>query len=156
MENKKSKQTVPKTGPKTELKKLSDVKYVGDKKTFTESLTKEQIVDLLDGYNETDFSNIKMGFHVRYFKENNGKMDFRMGGTIIKIEKDYVIVSNGKANWSVQKNNTTFYQQAPLSQIKKDIEEKYIKKITENEDKIQELMALVRSLNKKIKTLEKK
>ena len=137
------------------LKKLNDIKYIGDKKTFTEQLTKEQIKDLLEGYVEVKFSDIKMGFHVRYFKKNGDKLNFRMGGTIIKMDPEYVIVSNGKANWSVQKKGTIFYQQAPMSQIKKDIEEEYMKKITEKDDKINELMSLIKSLNKKIKDISK-
>lgn len=144
------------TEKKTELKKLSDIKYTGDKKTFTEKLTKEQIKDLLDGYKEVTFGGVKIGFHIRYFKKQGTELDFRMGGTVIKKEKNYLIVSNGKANWSVQEKGTVFFQQIPLSVLRKELEDEYEKKITEKDDKINELMSLIKELTKKNKMLENK
>ena len=87
------------------LKKISDKKYTGPKKTFTEKLTKNEIKNLLDGYTETPFDKLHIGHNVRYFVNNvkSGNLDFRMGGFIIKIEEDFVIISNGTVNWSAQK-----------------------------------------------------
>lgn len=139
---------------KKQIKKLSDVPYTPkkdklgeDKKTFTQSLTKDQIKDLLEGYNEVTFENIKPGFNIRYFKKNNDTFDFRMGGMVFKVFDDYVILTNGTTNWSVQKIGNIFFQQVPYNIFKKQIEE-------DCQFKINELVSLVKSQQKKIKELE--
>lgn len=139
MENKK---------PKPTLKKLNDIEYKGEKKTFTQQLTNEQIIDLLDGYDEVPFNNLKVGYHLRYFKINDdGKNEFRLGGTIIKKALQYIVLTNGTGNWSVQKKGNIFYQQMPLSQVKAEIEDKY-------KMRINELMAYIKKLEKEIEKLK--
>lgn len=128
-------------------KKLSDIEYTGDKKTFTDRLSPEQIKDLLDGYELVSFKNVKLGYHVRYFKKAD-KTEFRLGGTVVKINDDYIVLTNGTANWSVQKKTAVIYQQEPIVKFKKRITE-------EHQSKINELMSLIREQDKKIKVLEK-
>lgn len=140
---------------KPKMKKLSEVPYVPEKddktgenkKSFTQSLTKDQIKDLLEGYVETSFENIKIGFNVRYFKKTNDTFEFRMGGTVFKVSDDYIIVTNGRANWSVQKDGNIFFQQIPYNIFKKQVEE-------DCKFRVNELLSLVKSQQKKIKELE--
>jgi hypothetical protein len=133
------------------LKKISDKKYTGPKKTFTEKLTKNEIKNLLDGYTETPFDKLHIGHNVRYFVNNvkSGNLDFRMGGFIIKIEEDFVIISNGTVNWSAQKKNTIYWEQIPLSIMKKMIEEECQEKIKKKEEEILHLHSLVKQLKNK-------
>ena len=107
------------------LKKISDVEYKGPKKTFTQDLSKEEIDELLKGYEPTHSDDLKRGYHIRYFSPNKttGKSEFKMGGTIIKLNlPKYVVLTNGCLNWTVQVEKTIFFQQTPVSEIKKQLE----------------------------------
>lgn len=160
-------------------KKLSDVPYVGDpKKSITQNLTAEEIKDLLDGYKITEFQNLKLLHHIRYFSKNEttGEVSFRTGGTIVGIdyEKEYLALSSGTLSWSVQKKNNVFHQAMPLSMVREEIEKKcedhYRNIINKQDGAIKELYSQIKkldnllieknneivSLNKTIKKLSKK
>ena len=115
--------------------------------TFTESLSKEEIKNLLEDYDQiTSINELEKGTHVRYFsKLEDDKYKFRMGGIIIIIKDKYVIISNGKLKWSVQIKDTIFFKKKSLSKIKDDHKNEKMKyeKIIDNQ-------------NKKIEELEKK
>lgn len=139
-------------------KNIADSKYEGPKKTFTKSLTKSQIIDLLDGYQETSFLLLRQGYLVRYFKpiENTEKLEFQMGGMIVYVDivNKYAIVTNHKVNWSVQ-SNCIFFQQMPISEIKQIIEDKYKDIILKQNDQLEIKNKVIDILNKKINKLEK-
>lgn len=146
------------------LKKISDVEYNGPKKTFTQELTTTEIKALLEGYEEIEFDDLQKGYHVRYFSKNKttGKMEFKMGGTVIKMSENYLILSNGKINWSVQFNDTIFYKQLSMADIKADLEREsglYIKakekEIVELKKQIAELKKLNEEKDAKIASLSK-
>ena len=135
-------------------KKISEVPYVGPKKTLTQQLTSDEIKDLLDGYKQVSFNELKLFHHIRYYHKDKktNEVQFKMGGTIIKIneEKQYIVLSSGSLSWSVQKENTIFYQVVPLSEIKIELENKYkdeMQKIT-NENSI--LLTYATKLDAKI------
>lgn len=142
------------------LKKISDVPYKGDKKTITQQLTKEQIEDLCDGYKKTNFENLKLLHHVRYFVIDKKTKEslFRMGGTILKIvnenamdneqEKKYVVLTNGSVNWTVQKENTIFLQAKSIKIIEQELNEKYGDIIAKQNDEIKALNKYVNHLKK--------
>lgn len=132
------------------LKKISDVEYIGPKKTFTQELSKEEINKLLEGYTETSFSKLNKGFHVRYFKKVNNSLEFKMGGTILKKEPEYIILTNGTVNWSVQKINNIFYQQESISNIKNELEEQYIEQIETLKKEKEELISYIKILKKQL------
>jgi hypothetical protein len=145
-------------------KKLNDVEYIGPVKTFTESLTSEEIKDLLDGYKETPYLLLKKGHLIRYFikDKETGKFKFRLGGNILNIYDNFIVVY-GKHKFSVQFENTIFWQQTPLSEIKEQIEEKYKDELIKKDDDIKiknntidKMYEEIISLKKKIKLLEKK
>lgn len=138
----------PKKGKKSlnKIQSINDVEYMGDiNKTFTKDLSKDEIKSLLDGYKKVEHYELQKGHNIRYFIKDDvtGQMLFRTGGmiTLINEEKKYIVVSGGKT-FSVQlKPSTIFFQQQPMSEIVRDLKEKF--EITESK------------LNTKIKELEK-
>jgi len=136
------------TKNKNAIKSITDINYDGDtNKTFTKSLSKDEIKLMLEGYKKVSPFELKKGHNIRYFIKDTktGEMLFRTGGMITHIvldeDKQYIVVSGGKT-FSVQlKPTTIFFQQQPLSEIIRDVKEKFEIDI----DK----------LNMKIKTLEK-
>lgn len=66
--------------------------------------------------------------HVRYITFSNGKHRFRYGGFLVKIAQKYVVISNGKFTWSVQRYHfnknkevifeTQFYKLKTVSALK--------------------------------------
>lgn len=141
-------------------KKISEVPYTGPKKTITQSLTTEEIKDLLDGYEKTNFENLKPFYHVRYYHEDKktGEVLFRTGGIIIKCnnEKKYVVLSSGAVSWSVQKKNNIFYQAIPLSVAKEQLNEQYKDDIQKKNNEIIQLTAYIKTLNTTIANLTNK
>jgi hypothetical protein len=106
--------------------------------TYQEKLSKEQIKDMLEDYikvnNISELKLIKLGTHLRYFtRDKNGKRQFRIGGILRNNSgiPDYLILGNGTKSWSVQINDTIFFQKISISDIKKH----YIK-LLEDKDKI--------------------
>jgi len=157
---------------KIELKKISEIEYKGPKKTFTQELTKDEIFKLLEGYKKVEYDDLNKGFHVRYFSKNSktGKMEFKMGGMILKIYEEFVVLSSGTLNWSVQKKDTHFYQQMSMEQIKIDLktefdgeiyvmqkqQEKYKEKISNLHEKIREKDKRITFLENELQKLKKK
>jgi len=102
---------------------------------------------LLEDYKETSIMNIPLGTHVRYFSTVDNKKLFRRGG-FLKLNNGlpkYVILSNGKNDWSVQVKNTVFYKKMSIKEIKE-----------EYEDYIEELLANIEKLNKIVKLYKQK
>jgi len=162
------------------LKKLDDVEYTGPKKTFTQELSPSEIQALLEGYVETDYVSLKKGFHIRYFSTNKktGEKEFKMGGTILKISSpDYIVLSNGSLNWSVQIDGTIFFQQMTMQEIKTELQvnfdadmhvknneilklklhiKAFKKEISEKKNEIEALQKTISERDDKIEALEKK
>lgn len=175
---------------KKNTKKLDMVKlysednkdYVKPKQSFTERLSEQEIADLLSDYVETKADDLTHGAHIRYLKKNKDtkKYEFRMGGTIFKIEDDYFTVSNGKYMWSVQKAGSIFYKKMSFVEKEKEFENTLFNKnkeikgqareikehkltIAEQNKELKQKNLLIQKLidereklNSKIKLLEKK
>jgi hypothetical protein len=115
--------------------------------TYTDQLSKEQIEKKLEDYKKVDdIMKVPLGVHLRYFSDVGGKLAFRMGGQLHKNTglPDYVILSNGKTQWSVQVKNTIFYRKMVLQEIK----EEYEKIILEHKEKIKKLKDEIKTLKK--------
>ena len=67
-----------------------------------------------------------MPIHVRYITVIEDKPMFRMGGFLIKVMKDYVVLSNREIKWSVQLNdNCHFFRKLSSNELlKRDLEQK--------------------------------
>ena len=82
-----------------------------DNKTVQESLSPDEIKKMLIEYILVDdIDKVPLGTHIRYFSEQNGKKMFRLGGNLTKIDIEYIVLSNGKVTWSVQKATSTFFK----------------------------------------------
>ena len=81
--------------------------YTRPKTTITDTLQEQdKYKEKLQNYEEVkDIDYVSIGTHVRYFvfctKENIWK--FRCGGLLTKKHLKYVVLSNGKHSWSVQR-----------------------------------------------------
>jgi hypothetical protein len=96
------------------MSRLTNDKYKKPPITFTETLSKEDIKNLLNDYEQVnDINTVKKETHLRYFTLNNdGTYKFRLGGKLMinDTSNNYIILSNGIKTWSVQKKNTIFFQ----------------------------------------------
>jgi len=116
------------------MEKLNKDNYIKPDQTFTDRLTREEMNKLLEDYTKENIKNIARGSHVRYFtKDKDGNLKFRLGGTLISNDglPDYVILSNGKQNWSVQIKETIFYVQISNKQLKAEFNDLIFKKDNE-------------------------
>ncbi len=115
--------------PVNRLTKDTNYKKVG--KTFQESLSPNEIKEKLENYKRVDdIDNIALNTHIRYFTNDKktGKKHFRLGGFLTKLDKDYIVLSNGQLSWSVQKNSSIFFAKISNNISPKEIE-KYDEKI---------------------------
>lgn len=138
------------------MSRLTNDEYKKPPITFTESLAREDIKNLLEDYEQIeDISKITKGTHLRYFiKEKNGEYKFRMGGilTVNNNIPKYVILSNGKKSWSVQIKDTIFFNKKSIEKIKKEIEEEMFQK----DEKIKFLINHQKEKNKECDELKQK
>lgn len=114
--------------------------------TYTEQLSKEQIEEKLEDYTKIDdIFHVPLSTHLRYFIKKDNKLVFRMGGQLHKNNglPEYVILNNGKTQWSVQVKDTVFYRKMSIKEIK-DEYEKIIK----------DLIAKNKKLKKELKELK--
>jgi hypothetical protein len=120
----------------------------GEKKTFTENLTKEEINEKLEDYKLVDdISKVPLGTHLRYFVEKNGQKLFRMGGNLkrnLDLPKFIILENATGVQWTVQVKDTTFYKKMSIKEIK----EEYDLIISDLHDKIKKLKAKVKELEK--------
>ena len=78
-----------------------------------------------------------------------------MGGFLTKIDKDYVVLSNGKLSWSVQKNNSIFFKKMSYNELKEELIEKisnkFEKKINTLEKENEALKTTLKDIKRTIK-----
>ena len=87
-------------GYEPRTKRIAKSKYERPEKTKTdENQSEEKMKELLANYEEKEADCIPYNTHVRY---KNQKLC--MGGLLKRVEKDYVVLSNGSLTWSVQRN----------------------------------------------------
>lgn len=143
--------------------------YVKPQITYTDKLSKAQIIQLLYDYEEIknikDLKKIEPGTHLRYFEDKDGEMKFRTGGilTVNTGFPDYLILSNGKISWSVQIKKCTFFRRLTIKELRDEYEKELIKLKGENKG-LQSLLqsvsaekeVVINKYNKLIKKIESK
>ncbi len=79
-----------------------------------------------------------------------------MGATITHIDyiAGYLVLNNSRISWSLQKT-CIFFQQAPISQIKENIEKQYKNIILKKDDELQIYDKLTKKMYEQIKELNK-
>jgi chaperonin cofactor prefoldin len=104
----------------------ADTEYKKVGKSMQQTLSPDEIKEKLQEYNQIDdIGDAPLNSHIRYFTvDKNGKKQFRLGGFLTKIDNDYVVLSNGKLSWSVQKNNSIFFKKMSYDELKEELIEK--------------------------------
>ena len=126
--------------------------------TFTDQLSTEQIKERLEDYSKVDdIYKVPLGVHLRYFINKDGQMLFRMGGQLHKNTglPDYVILSNGASQWSVQIKNTIFWRKMTSNEIKEDYQTS-LETLKSKYDKLKEENKLLKEKLKKYEQSGKK
>jgi uncharacterized protein YneR len=110
---------------KKALESSEESEYEKPQKTFTERLTKKEIEDYMIDYEKTDIKKIALGTHVRYFEKVNGDIKFRIGGNLMINNglPKYVVLTNGRTNWSVQVKDCIFFAKLNSDKMKIEYEE---------------------------------
>ena len=111
-------------------KRLNNTNGNGNK-SYQESLSPADIKKKLEEYQQIDnIDDVNIGNHLRYFSFNpsTGKKQFRLGGFLSKIDKDYVVLNNGEFSWSVQKDKSIFFKKISFGELKDELIEKISKK----------------------------
>lgn len=139
------------------LEKLSKDNYKRPAQTYTDNLSKDEILGLLEDYDTvSDIDTVPIGTHVRYIDLATNK--FRIGGYMIKIDEEYVVLSNNKKSWSVQKTNTKFYRKVSIKELKLQYEkiiDAQMKELKEKNDTIKSLSLTIKNLKIKYASCEK-
>lgn len=144
-------------------KRLSrDTTYDKKKISYQESLSKEDIKEKLEEYSQVeDISTVALNTHLRYFTINTktGEKQFRLGGFLSKVdlEKGYVILNNNNVSWSVQLQNTVFFQKMSFKALKEEIMEEALemaKKKFGNNELVENLTKENELLKQEIKKLK--
>lgn len=137
-------------------KRLSrDTTYNKTKKSYQDNLSPADIKQKLEEYTQVeDIKKVPLNSHLRYFSFNpkTGKKQFRLGGFLTKIDKEYVVLSNGSLSWSVQIKNTVFFQKLTFSELKEELTQKISSKY---EKKIKKLMEENEKLKSTLKEVKK-
>ena len=136
-----------------------DTTYNKTKKSYQDNLSPAEIKKKLEEYSQVnDIDEVPLNSHLRYFTINvkTEKKQFRLGGFLTKIDKDYVVLSNGTLSWSVQKKNNIFFRKMTFQELKEELTGK-IKKSYESElKKLKEENKKLKSTLKKVKNQVKK
>lgn len=136
-----------------------DTTYNKTKKSYQDKLSPDEIKEKLEEYSQVeDITKVPLNSHLRYFSfsPKTGKKLFRLGGFLNKIDKEYVVLSNGTLSWSVQIKNTVFFQKLTFTELKKELTqkistkyEKKIQKLLEENDKLKDTLKQVKKQIKK-------
>jgi hypothetical protein len=142
-------------------KKLgNDTSYQRPVATFQEQLTGDEISKKLEGYEEVNnLEEVPLNTHLRYFTQNEQGIDqFRTGGFLQnKTNADkYVILTNGKNNWSVQTANSTFYQKLSHKDEMTRQKQMYETELKKRDKKIKELKCIISEKDDLINKLTQK
>ena len=136
----------------------SDTEYKKQGKSIQQSLSPNEIKEKLQEYVQINtIDEAPLNSHIRYFTidKKSGKKQFRLGGFLTKIDKDYVVLSNGRLTWSVQKNNSVFFKKMSYDELKEELIEKisnkFEKKINSLEKENETLKNTLKDIRKTIK-----
>lgn len=135
----------------------NDKDYKKTGKSMQQMLSPIEIKEKLKEYVQLEtIDNTELNSHIRYFTiDKNNKKNFRLGGFLTKNEPDYIVLSNGKLTWSVQKNNSIFFKKMSFDELKEElinkISNKYEKKISTLEKENDLLKNTLKDIKKTIR-----
>ena len=138
------------------LHRLSEVNYKRPKKTLTDTLQDEDVIQQkLEDYSEVeeaDIDAIPIGSTVRYIKwdiKNNCER-FILGGNIIRISNEYIVIQ-GKDNGTFSAQRYTRDKNGKIIHTTRffklnDVIDKYKARIIELEAEVKKLKEIIRKL----------
>jgi len=88
------------------LERLSNENFARPEITFQDTIQNNNDMEkYLKNYTKVkDIDKVALGTHLRYVTiDKDKKVAFRLGGKLMKNVEKYVVLSNGKQAWSVQK-----------------------------------------------------
>ena len=149
---------------------VNDTNYNRPKKTFQDTLTKEDIKEKLKDYKKVDdITKVLIGSHIRYFSKDlkTKKTMFRLGGFLTKFGENYkyLVLSNGQLSWSVQINeNNEFFvkinskemQEQIQTELEEVIGDKYKKKYEDMKNQTDYVIKMLKDQQKENDKLKKK
>jgi hypothetical protein len=117
-------------------RRITKTSYERPNTTYQDTLqTDEAMLEKLAGYEEVTMpEHIEYRVHTRYITYKDGKAKFCLGGLMMRVYPDYVVMSNGTISWSVQRD----YQDKAGNSYGKTRFFKYVSKDTRNQLVIQE------------------
>lgn len=124
--------------------RLADKPYSRPPQTYQDTLTPEQIREKLQDHTKVrELSEVPLHTHLRYFvdkedpKTKKVERLFRVGGRLIKKDQcdKFVVLSNGKASWSVNTTTATFFRPLTMDEV----HQRYKSKIQSLENTINHL-----------------
>lgn len=141
---------------KEKAENLTDSEYNRPEITYTDTLQNNtKMTEKLKGYDRVvDISDIHINTHVRYVTLKDGKQRFCLGG-LLKFNDDprFVILSNGKYQWSVQRHH---YKKNHKDGDKPIFDTVFFKAIT-NEEKLEKIVKekddIIKNLKNKLRKL---
>ena len=127
-------------------RRLAKTHYERPKTTYQDTLqTDEAMLEKLAGYEEVDLpEHIEFSTHTRYITYKDGKARFCLGGLLMRVMPEYVVLSNGNLSWSVQreyfdKEGNSYGKTRFFKYINKEIRHKMV--IDKQQEEIERLMA---------------
>ena len=138
------------------LHRLSEVAYKRPKKTLTDTLQDEEVIQQkLEDYSEIeddDIDSIPIGSTVRYIRWDikNNCEKFILGGNIIRISNEYIVLQ-GKDNGTFSAQRYTHDKNGKIIHTTRffklnDVIDKYKAKIMEQEAEIKRLKEIIKKL----------
>ena len=102
--------------------RLTNSNYKRPKTTYTDTIqNKKDMLEKLKNYEPVDdIDDISLNTHVRYvtLDRKTKKQVFRLGGLLTKKHSRYVICSNGRFSWSVQRYHYNDEDEDPIFETK--------------------------------------
>ena len=132
-------------------KRLINDKYKKPVITATELLSHDEINERLKNFyrvSPNDISNLSVNTRIQYFQvSEDGNYKYRTGGSLIVNKAPvYLILSNGRKNWSVQLKSHIIFAGHDIEKVR----EEYEKKIAEKDKKIKYLTMYIKKLKQSI------
>jgi hypothetical protein len=137
-------------------RRITKTNYDRPKTTYQDTLqTDEAMMEKLAGYEEVDMpEHIEYRCHTRYIIFKDGQPKFCLGGLMMRVFPDYVVMSNGTLTWSVQreyfdKSGNSYGKTRFFKYVSKDTRNKMV--IEEQQNEIEKLRLENEALKKQQK-----
>jgi hypothetical protein len=122
--------------------------------TATDLITPDEIRERMKDYEKVPYDQIpylQPGCRLRYFEIIENQYKFRSGGTlIVNGYPDYLLVSSGRKNWSVQLNANILFKEIDFNEIRKE----YARMLEKDSKTLNHLIHTLGNRNMRIKKLE--